>query len=114
MSYTISIEKDLEKIKENTFLYKFLSEFKKPPFENIFYKYADYLTDNSEKIEFKNTWNYNPFLAAYEIYGEKYFYPILFVVNKIPYSIFFFTGKYIDVLKFPPLNIIKSILEEGS
>jgi hypothetical protein len=111
MGYLLSPIDEFERIKLNPFVRSFLSEFKKPPFENVFYKYADFLIKNSDSVGFKNEWNFSPFAAAYEIYGEKYLYPIFFVVNKIPYSIFYFTAQYIDNLLFPPITLIKEILE---
>jgi len=106
MGFILSPLTEFEKYKDDEILNFILEEFKKPPYENIFYIYSDFLSENSFEIDFKSEWNFNPWKASYEIYGNKEYFRIFFPVNNIPSSIFYFTNNYLQRLKFPPLDLI--------
>jgi len=112
MSFILSPLTEFENYKNDEILNFILEEFKKPPYENVFYVYSDYLSENSFTIDFKSEWNYNPWKASYEIYGNKDYFRLFFPVNSIPASLFYFNTNYLKTLKFPPLDLILKLKSE--
>jgi hypothetical protein len=65
-----------------------LEEYKKPIFENKFFKHIEYLTNDKQikKVLFdKSRWEMRPYMFCYDTYGEDYQYlhPVIMTVNKI-------------------------------
>ena len=94
-----------EEIYADDILSFIFSEFNKPPYENVFVKNYDYFISNSKQIEFNPKWNYNPYLASQDLYGNKFYYKLLLHLNPIP-SLLFFNKDYLPTLNVLPISVI--------
>ena len=111
MNYVNPLTEFEDEIYSDDFLTFLFEQFSKPPFENIFVKNLDYLRENSTTIEFKDEWNQNPYRASMDVYGSKFFYKILLLVNGVP-SISFFTPAYLNKqLRVVPLNKLTELMK---
>ena len=111
MSYVNPLTEFEEEIYSDDFLTFLFEQFSKPPFENLFVKNLSYLKENCKIVEFKDEWDQNPFRAAEDIYGNKFFYKILLLINGAP-SITFFTPTYLNRrLCVVPLNKLTELMK---
>jgi hypothetical protein len=83
-------------------------EFTKPIINNIFFINIDYLKENSQVVEFKTKYDFSPQAAAIDYYNNKFFYPIIMLVNNCP-SIFKFHSAYYQKILIPSLDSIVNI-----
>jgi hypothetical protein len=65
-----------------------LEEYDKPIFENKYFKYREYLTEDthSETVLFnKSQWERRPYMFCHDVYGEDYQYlhSVIMTLNKI-------------------------------
>lgn len=97
-----------DEIKTDPILSFIYNEFSKPPFENLLYLNIAYLIDNSKEIEFRQEWNYSPHRAALDIYGSKFYFKLINLLNPVP-NIFYFTKDNFPTLKIVPLQIIDNL-----
>ena len=111
MFYINPIDEFNNEIYSDDFLSFLYEEFNKSPDENIFYINFDYLLENSKTIQFDPKWDFNPFIAAQDVYGSKYYYKILLLVNSLP-SFVYFNSNYLNgELKIVPLSILKNLMK---
>lgn len=68
------------------------NEFSKNIFENRYFINLDYLLDESNQVEFKQIWEYNPQKFCSEYYELADLYPIVLLTNKLN-SIFEFKAE---------------------
>lgn len=65
-----------------------LKEYNKHIFDNKFFRYKEYLTQDSQfkTVLFnKSRWEMRPYMFCYDTYGEnyQYLYPVIMTVNKV-------------------------------
>ena len=89
--------------------------FMKNPTENIFYVNYEYFQNDSnvfEIVDFDIRWVFDPYKCSYDIYGTKYYAPLIMFLNNIP-SIFLFHPRVLNIsqLKIPKLQAIKSLCQ---
>lgn len=93
-----------------------LLEYKKPFYNNRFYKNKDYLINHKDtmKVTFnKNRWESRPYLFCIDIYSEEeqYLYPIILTVNSINSIHSFLPENFKDqIIITPSTSIIRKIL----
>jgi len=106
-------ENILNPLDESKYIDDYLSffikkEFTKPITNNLFFVNIDYLRKNSQVVDFKLKYNFSPQTVAIDYYDNKFFYPIIMLVNNCP-SIFKFHSTYYQKILVPSLESIINI-----
>ena len=90
--------------------------FLKEPTQNIFYLNYEYFLNNPNTFDIVNfdiRWVYDPYKCSYDIYGSKYYAPLIMFFNNVP-SIFLFHPRVLNIsqLKIPKPEVIKTLCQQ--
>lgn len=92
---------------------KILLEFKKPLFQNTFFRNIELLKEESNLVKFDNSkWIMRPTHFCNDYYGEQYLFPVILLVNNIK-TFFDFRPEnfYNQIIIAPKIEKIVSVLK---